>query len=140
MEEIELLIAENRKLEAIKRYRELYNCTLKEAKSAVEALYLTGFAEAAPVDTVTQTDDADTDIITLLQERHKIEAIKLYKDTTGASLKEAKEYIDSLANEQNRYTSNYPTPEIKQKTGGKWVFVLFVAALLAALWFLPQYL
>lgn len=38
MNQIEDLIAQNRTIEAIKQYREIYHCSLREAKDAVDAM------------------------------------------------------------------------------------------------------
>jgi len=41
-------------------------------------------------------EEADRNIRELLSRNQKIEAIKLFREKTGAGLKESKEYIDSL--------------------------------------------
>ncbi len=41
-------------------------------------------------------DDADPKVLELLIAGKKIEAIKLYREQSGADLKEAKDYVESL--------------------------------------------
>ena len=43
-----------------------------------------------------EPDAVPPEITALLQKGQKIQAIKLYRETTGASLKAAKEFIESL--------------------------------------------
>jgi len=50
----------------------------------------------AGYDVVKPSSDASEEVIELLLTGRKIEAIKAYRRETGASLKDAKEYIESL--------------------------------------------
>lgn len=91
--ELRALLAEGRKIEAIKRYREATGVGLAAAKEAVEALER---GEALPtpnaVDSVLETE-----IVSLLERGEKIEAIKIYRKETGADLKEAKDAVEAIA-------------------------------------------
>ncbi len=84
-------IAAGNKIQAIKLYRQRTGVGLKEAKQAVELL-----TEGA---THTQQErhyvDSD-ELQRLLRANHKIEAIKLYREHTGSTLKEAKEAVEWL--------------------------------------------
>jgi len=95
--EIRKLLASGRKIEAIKRYREETGVGLAEAKDAVESLEAgSSFPES------TQPDDSDltSQVISLLGRGEKIEALKLYRDRFGVGLKEAKEAVERIG-EQN---------------------------------------
>ena len=51
----------------------------------------------APVDTATaQTEDLEQQVRSLLGQGQKLEAVKLYKDQTGASLRQAKEAVEAI--------------------------------------------
>lgn len=52
----------------------------------------------APVDTATlpATVDLEQQVRTLLEQGHKLEAVKQYKEQTGTSLKEAKEAVEAI--------------------------------------------
>ena len=91
--ELQALLSEGRKIEAIKRYREATRVGLAEAKAAVESL------ERGESSSTKQPDDSsfETEIVSLLQGGKKIAAIKLYRERTGVGLKEAKDFIDALA-------------------------------------------
>ena len=48
------------------------------------------------IDWQAQLSDLDSEIIDLMRQRQKIEAIKLYRANTGAGLVEAKSHVESL--------------------------------------------
>lgn len=95
---IKLLIKRGYKIEAIKLVRQLSGKGLKEAKEFVESLE----RGENPSINITEPgaikleDSIDQEVLTLLKEGKKIEAIKLVRLKTNAGLKEAKDYIDSL--------------------------------------------
>jgi ribosomal protein L7/L12 len=88
-----------RKINAIKLYREFTGEGLKEAKEAVEAIErgqrptrssYHGMATNQPVgDVLTQIEQE-------LREGRKINAVKLYRETYGVGLKEAKDAVDEM--------------------------------------------
>src|SRR6185436_19086798 len=98
------LVRENKKIEAIKLYREIFRVGLKEAKEAVDAM-----ASGQPVQlnqSVTPFGDIGQlagkaqkiqEIMRLIQANQQIEAIKLYRETFGVGLKEAKDAVDAIA-------------------------------------------
>ncbi len=47
--------------------------------------------------TLPDFDPVLTEVAELVRQNHKIEAIKLYRELTGAGLKEAKEVVDRLS-------------------------------------------
>lgn len=86
-----------RMIEAIKEYRLLTNAGLAESKAAVEALR---FGAGAPVDAAPQPSATDSSrakqILDLMARDQKIEAIKLYREWTGADLKQAKDAVEAM--------------------------------------------
>jgi hypothetical protein len=89
------------KIEAIKRYRERTGAGLKEAKDAVEGI---GPGRTIPPDAPVDRDFED-EIISILGQGRKIEAIKLYREQTGAGLKASKEAVEALAERHGIITS-----------------------------------
>lgn len=96
-DEIRELLASGNKIAAIKRYREETGVGLAEAKAAVESLEAGGSSTER-----VQPDDSDLtqQIVTLLGRGEKIEAVKLYRDKFRVGLKEAKEAVEQIG-EQN---------------------------------------
>ncbi len=97
--EVRRLLADGKKIEAIKRVREQTGLGLKEAKDLVEA-YEAGqpvdFGRAAMPQPTPQTDgSAWAEIDNLVRAGNKIEAIKLHRQTFGTGLAEAKAAIDA---------------------------------------------
>ena len=88
-EQVGSLLAEGRKIEAIKQYREQTGLDLAEAKAAVERR---GQALAArPVD-----PELENEIVLLLRKGAVIPAVKAYRAAYNCQLKEAKDAIDAI--------------------------------------------
>ena len=93
------LATEGQKLEAIKLLREATGVGLAEAKAGVEAI------ERGNLITFSGSDgtpgglshEIEQQLLRLVQEGQKIQAIKLYREHTSSGLKEAKEFVESLA-------------------------------------------
>lgn len=83
------LIKSGKKLEAVKIYCTENKCGLKEAKEYIDNLEENNKA----VITVNMNDN---ELIQLLKIGKKIQAIKLYRDGSNCSLKEAKDYVERL--------------------------------------------
>lgn len=95
------LLAAGRKIEAIKGVREGTGWDLMRSKEAVEALEyeLTddlGGQFAADRASRGSWADLDAQVGRLLAARRKIEAVKLVREHTGWTLKEAKEYVERM--------------------------------------------
>lgn len=90
----EELVRAGKKLEAVKRYRELHRVDLKRAKEAVEALADGG--SALPPKGVMLRQVNDSDIEHQIRTGHLIDAIKLYREKTGVGLKEAKDAVEAM--------------------------------------------
>lgn len=93
-QELRALCAAGKKIEAIRRYREIHNVGLREAKEAVEAIVASPEAPAAGR---LESGDPAAEIDALLQSGQKIQAIKRYRELHNVGLKEAKEAIDARA-------------------------------------------
>ncbi|MGE3805946.1 MAG: ribosomal protein L7/L12 [Gemmataceae bacterium] len=92
-EEARALLEEGRKIEAIQLVREETGMGLAEAKSFVEALQRGDGSEATPG----AASDFEQELLALLRQDKKIEAVKLFREETGASLKEAYDAVRALA-------------------------------------------
>lgn len=87
------LLRSGQKIEAIKRYRELTQVGLKEAKDAVEAMER---GEPVPVSGGPAPAAVGSSVQDLLRDGRKLEAIKLYRAQTGLGLKEAKDAVEAM--------------------------------------------
>lgn len=95
------LLADGRKIEAIKRVREATGWDLKRAKDAVEHIQRGRAAGSIGTDPrfggrSDSRPELDDEIRELLSRRRRIEAVKLVKDRTGWGLKESKEYVERI--------------------------------------------
>ncbi len=97
-EEIRDLLAHGKKIQAIKRVRELTGMGLKEAKDYVEALpHAPPLGQLVPgCDAQPLSHEVEREARRLLDDGGKIAAIKRVRELTGMGLKEAKDYVDSL--------------------------------------------
>lgn len=97
-EQIRKLLASGNKIGAIKLYREETGTGLAEAKSAMEAIEA-GHSLGSPVrDEKAPLDDGDAiqEIVSLLEQGQKIQAIKLVRTKLGCDLKSAKELVERI--------------------------------------------
>lgn len=94
---VRALLAEGRKIEAVKLYKDETGSSLLEAKNQVEAWEAA--VESLPAHELT-TGDGEAEILRLLGEGRKIEAIQLYRQNLGVGLKEAKQAVEALAERQ----------------------------------------
>ena len=90
----EQLLRAGRKIEAIKRYRELTGVGLKDAKEAVEAME-SGRSTTLPPKSSLLRQVNDSEIEQQIRSGHLIDAIKLYREKTGVGLKEAKDAVEA---------------------------------------------
>ncbi len=91
--QIEDLLAQEKKIEAIKAYRQATGVSLKEAMDAVENI---GTGSSWRRSKIIPADKHDQ-ITDLLRQNRQIEAIRLYREITGAGLNEAKDAIEEIA-------------------------------------------
>lgn len=98
--EVQSLLVQGRKIDAIKLLKERSGIPLEAAKTAVDAMEKLGTLGTATLSITTNTttlsqQDA-AEIQRLIRQGKKIEAIKLIRDRTGLGLKEAKDLTDRL--------------------------------------------
>ena len=69
----------------------------------------------APVDSVTPDIVADLEqqVRSLVRDKRKLEAVKVYKDQTGVSLKEAKDAVEAIENDERATGLGEPTGEME---------------------------
>lgn len=83
------LVSGRDKIAAIKRYREVFGCGLKEAQDAVESWMSSEAAQISVHDVLTPFKEG------LASGRDKIAAIKRYREVFGCGLGEAKDAVES---------------------------------------------
>jgi ribosomal protein L7/L12 len=88
-----------RMIDAIKQYRSLTNAGLQEAKDAVEAMMRGDYVNAPAPDPASLPADLSQDrqILELMAQGNKIEAIKRFRALTNAGLKEAKDAVEAMS-------------------------------------------
>lgn len=94
--ELKELLASGNKISAIKRYREKTGAGLAEAKTAVESLESSGLLPKPD-----RLDDSDltSQIVNLLGRGEMVQATKLYREQSGLGLKQSKEAVERIAEE-----------------------------------------
>ena len=92
--EVQNLLAQNRKIQAIKVVRERMNWGLKQAKDYVDDL-ATGNKPNAPQPLISD-ETLDWQLRELMAQGKTIQAIKLVREHKNMGLKEAKRYVESL--------------------------------------------
>ncbi len=106
-EQIKLLIAQRKKIEAIKLLRKQADIGLKAAKDAIDAVEksgglvipgseATGASDIAELDSRSPGSDLEK-VKQLIRAGKKIDAVKLVRERTGLGLEEAKSEVDRLA-------------------------------------------
>lgn len=93
-QEILQLLNEGRKIDAIRIYREATGHDLASANRFIEQLQTA--IESGNADHVGDGQVNRDEIERLLKSGEKIAAIKLYRDSTGAGLKEAKDAVEDI--------------------------------------------
>jgi ribosomal protein L7/L12 len=118
---------------ATKLLRESSGLGLKKAKDAVDA-----YARGVPLHGVSVIDIPNlsagklpAEVLDALQQRRKIEAIRLLRERTGMGLKDAKEAVESYQRAHPGQFNGYPSAEVP-RSNGIWPIVLtLIAAALA---------
>lgn len=112
--EIVRLARERKIIDAVKIYREATGASLRDSKQAVDAIAGgASIEEVAPPGSCSPPSQEDVREL-LRNGGTKIEAIKLYRDVTGAGLKEAKEAVEAMEKEVRAQVPGKPGV---QKTG-----------------------
>jgi DNA-binding transcriptional MerR regulator len=82
------------RIERIRAYRERHGVTLKEAKCAIDAQ---DRGQAPPLPSPSLHLPPSAEVVELARAGQLIAAIKLHREQTGASLKDAKEAVEQSA-------------------------------------------
>ena len=96
VQEIHKLLHERKVIQAVKLYREATGVGLAEAKSAVEEMARNEYTK--PPDDVRDMDNPvlESRIKSLLSRNRKVDAVKIYREEYGVSLKQAKDAVDRI--------------------------------------------
>ena len=97
--DVKALLAQGKKIEAIKLAREKTGFPLEAAKDVVETIEKGGVSAHASFSfkaTIKQAKELNDEVQHLVAQGNKIEAIKLIRERTGLGLKEAKDLVDRL--------------------------------------------
>ena len=97
--EVKALLAQGKKIEAIKLAREKTGFPLEAAKDMVEAIEKGGASAQVSfsfTSTIRQAKELNDQVQHLVAQGNKIDAIKLIRERTGLGLKEAKDLVDRL--------------------------------------------
>lgn len=92
-------IQAGRKLAAVKLYKDATGLSLLESKTAVEGLaeqMQKNPSKTTEGKSFAQTPDLHDKILDSIFRGEKLQAVKLYRDNAGVSLREAKEFIEDL--------------------------------------------
>lgn len=94
---IKAMLLQGRKIEAIKYLKDNVSMGLKEAKDYVEGLTIEDEEKVTREPGLNNLDvETVEEARELLRQGYKMEAIKLIREESGISLKEAKEFVESL--------------------------------------------
>ena len=92
-QQVRLLLSQNQKLAAIKLYREQTGASLLDAKNAVEAL-----EPNQPVEVPDGVSpELEMEVVQLLGQGRKLEAVKLYRNRTGIGLRDSRVVVEAVA-------------------------------------------
>jgi ribosomal protein L7/L12 len=112
------------KKDAIKEYSEEYECSIAEAEVQMNNLEIKyNIPQNIPQKDTSQfnellnTDSNDAELLQMLREGKKIQAIKYYREKTNCSLADAKYYVDNL--EKPLIASNNIQKGIQTGSGSK---------------------
>ncbi len=90
------LIKDGQPLQAVKEYKDDTNCSLTEAKEHIDML-VEKINARKKEKTKKKTKTGDERYIQLIEQGALLQAVQEYKEDTNCGLKEAKDYIDELA-------------------------------------------
>jgi ribosomal protein L7/L12 len=94
--EIEHLLKQGKRAEALRLYQEQTGATPTEARQAVEALDMGLPGEALAASLTAPQAALERELRHLLRAGRKISAIRLYQERTGVSLREARQAVEAL--------------------------------------------
>lgn len=134
--EIKRKLANGERIDAIRLYREYSGTGLAEAEEAVSAMAANEGGNAASVGMLTESQEAK--LREILESGRKIEAVKQYREYTGAGLKESKEFVEALEAKSSKSPTGRKIsdrPNVTTSGCGSSVFLLAVAGAICYLLF-----
>jgi ribosomal protein L7/L12 len=130
LQDVRQLLIQGKKIDAIKRYRELTGLGLAEAKAAIERLQ-GGSPGNAPAPRGEVPEEELEAIKQLVFEHRKLDAIKHYRQATGVDLKHAKDVIDGLQERLREESPERFLPLVEGRGHGLWlIFGLVVLGMI----------
>ena len=120
-QDIKNLLVQNKKIEAVKLVHNATGLGLLESKNLVENIHnsLSNFNSSGKENTnqITITQKDKIEILNLLKEHKKINAVQFVKNITGWNLKDSKDFIDSIENNPSKIeTLKFSKSQIKRKS------------------------
>lgn len=112
VEKVQALLAQKKKINAVKLVHDTARCSLKEAKDYVDELEEGRRVATAPV--VPTAGNINVQLRALLDRGDKLGAIKLYKTYSGEDLAASKDYVDRLEQQ-----ATYHRPPAVPNAGSK---------------------
>jgi ribosomal protein L7/L12 len=136
LNQVAALLADGRKIEAVRVYREARGVSLAEAKKSVELVEAGRQWSGAEPTPATAEPGLVDDVLEHVRAGRWIHAIKLYRETTGGGLKEAKDAVEEIARQHGipvtKGTGCAPLAVVLA------VLALIIAGLGAAVWSLVR--
>ncbi|MDF1740774.1 MAG: hypothetical protein P1U86_16560 [Verrucomicrobiales bacterium] len=136
LSEIRHKLANGERIDAVRLCREYSGTSLAGAEEAVAAMTANEVGNAASVGMLTESQEAK--LRGNLESGRKIEAVKQYREYTGAGLKESKEFVESLGARSSKSPSGKKIsdrPNVTTGGCGSSVFLLSVAGAIVYLLF-----
>ncbi|HEY9827408.1 MAG TPA: ribosomal protein L7/L12 [Stenomitos sp.] len=99
--EMEALVRQGKKIEAIKQVRQFTGLGLKEARDFIEDLEQNPNAALSPQPSRAISPEVAQEVEALIANNQLITAVKVIRSHTGWGLKEAKEYLDRIQSQSN---------------------------------------
>ena len=129
LDEIRQLAKSGNYIEALQKYRGIYNVDLQKAKEAVDALQAGGLFEPSAPGTRSPEEltKALEEVQRLLTNGDKIEAIKIIRQNYAVSLEDAKHAIEQIAADKTAFPeTELRVPEVQAEQArtnraGKWL-------------------
>lgn len=129
-QQVRLLLLQNKKVKAVALVKQATKCSLREAKDYVDQL-----DQLDPPKTAF-AGNIDDQLRILLSQGNKIQAIKIYRDHSGANLADSKRYVESLENNDGKYIHSSIDKLLQEqpKPGPNytWMIILLIAAAIIA--------
>ncbi len=126
--EVQAALREGDQILAIRRLRESTGLGLKEAKELVDQHVRREPVAPGAFDVpAAATDTLPENVLAVLQQGSKLEAIRLLREAGGLSLKKAKEAVESHARNATARPDKLSPGEVPRSTIGLWVAAALVA-------------